>query len=190
MSDNLYRVPLVPVLSEHSQQLFNLDLPTEDVNVDGVTVKTGFLKPDARFNLMGLSQTQSLLSTGVYDSTDSIDPAMSVAEIAFSFKHQGVDQVYIHKLQTLSGTEAGSQLNSVNMRTLELNYAGVVPIFSQDTLVVNTVGVNGYGHVGLEIGDACIGFKVTNQEDPDFTDVKVIGYKLSANRVNYNRRAA
>lgn len=193
MTDNLYRVALVPVLSEQSQHFFNTDLPTEDVTIEGVTVKTGYLQPGAQLSLLGVSDSQSLLEAGATDMTDAIDPAMSLSEFAIAFKYNGVDQVYYHKTETVSGLEVAAQLSAAphgNYRVLQLNYAGVVQVFSEDKLAMNTIGVSAVGHCNMELGDVQIHFKVTNQEDPAFTDVKVVGYKLNAQRVNYNRRAA
>lgn len=191
MSDNLYRTPLVPIYSEQSQRFFNGDLPTQEVNIENWSVKTGYLKPGEALSLLGISQSKSLLDLGALDMTDAIDPAMSLSEIAIAYKHNGKNYIHYHALKTESGMEEGAQFSAPQMaRVLELNYAGVISIQSKDGSVVNTIGVVAFGHCNLELGDAEIHFEVTSQADPDFTDVQVVGYKLNAQRVNYNRRAA
>lgn len=193
MSDNFHRVKHVPIIAPENEWLFNLDLATEEIDLDGKKVKTGFLRPGLLFSLLAVGQTTSLLETGMMDVTDAIDPAMSLAEIAIAFNHNGKSCINYHPLQTENGMEVGAQLSASpqsNYRVIELNYAGMIKIQSKDGSVVNTIGVSGAGHCNLELGDTEIHFNVTNQEDADFTDVRVVGYKLNAQRVNYNRRAA
>ena len=193
MNDNVYRAKHVPIITPESEWLFNLDLPTEEVDLDGVKVKTGFLRPGQPFNMLALGQTKSLLETGVMDMTDAIDPNVSLSEIAIAFEHDGEPCINLHPLQSENDMEVGAQFSASpqgNYRVIELNYAGVIRIQSKDGSIINTIGVAGVGHCNLELGDVEIHFNVTSQEDPNFTDVKIVGYKLNAQRVNYNRQAA
>lgn len=187
-----YQSSLTPIYQPESKQYFcEFTQPTK-IEVDGAAFETNYLKPDVQFSLLGLSQSISLLESGLLDVTDAIDPDMSLAEIAITFKHNGEDHVWYHKLETPESADplgAFTYSPQGGYHVLQLNYAGVIVMTSKAN-VTNSIGVNGFGTCNLELGNTKLNFKITNREDADFTDVRVVGYKLKAKRVNYNRRPA
>ena len=189
---NVDEMKFIPVYTQESAHYFNTDLPIEKVVQGSVPLETGYLKPGMLFSMLGIGQTKSLLECGIQDVTDGIDPDMSLAEIAIAFKHNGEDHVWYHKLEMPEGVDPLGAFTSSpqgNYRTIQLNYAGVITMTSKAN-VTNTVGVSGFGTCNLELGNTEVDFKLTVQEDADFTDVRVVGYKLNAKRVNYNRQPA
>ena len=71
---------VIPVYRQESADKFvspSLVTPANVLN-DGVAVTTAPLAFGKTFSLLGISQTDALLETGLMDSTDSLDPAMDL----------------------------------------------------------------------------------------------------------------
>lgn len=74
---------IVPVYRDESKDYFvdaNLVAP-QDVLLDTETVTTSALAMGKKFSLLGISQTEALLETGLLDATDSIDTAISLKSL-------------------------------------------------------------------------------------------------------------
>lgn len=87
---------------------------------DGQVVTTAPLAMDQTFSLLGLSQTDALLQTGILDSTDAIDTAI------------GLDKLYL----TL-GTGAGQEVIRFDTRRLPLATFNYAPQGNYRTMLVN-----------------------------------------------------
>ncbi len=86
---------LVPVFRDESKAKFvdeNLLAP-RDVEVAGETVTTSALLMGAKLDLTGISTIDSLLETGVMDSTDSIDTDIRLASIYLKVVDGNVSEV-------------------------------------------------------------------------------------------------
>ncbi len=72
-----------PVYRNESKAHFvdELVLPKRTVIVDGEEITTSAMKFDNQFSLLGISQTQALLDTGLMDSTDALDAAISLKSL-------------------------------------------------------------------------------------------------------------
>lgn len=75
---------LTPVFRPESKQNFvdEADLPTKTVKIMDEDIPTSALKFSGKpIDLLGISQTESLLETGILDSTDSIDSGVYLDEL-------------------------------------------------------------------------------------------------------------
>lgn len=74
---------IVPIYRTESAKHFvsNTLLTPKNVYVGAEEVSTSALKMGATFSLLGISQTEALLETGLLDSTDSIDTAISLTAL-------------------------------------------------------------------------------------------------------------
>jgi hypothetical protein len=74
---------IVPVFRPESEAYF-VDptlIPPQNVLLEGETITTSALALGKKFSLLAISQTAALLETGLQDTTDSIDTAISLAAI-------------------------------------------------------------------------------------------------------------
>ena len=113
-----------PAAATDSDKYFAAEVGTTTIKLDGHDVETGALAIGKKFSLLGLSQTEALLATGVMDSTDAVDSSVRLG--AIYVKQQGAtdadDEVIefnVDKLP-LSDFNAAPQGNS---RLLQLNFA-------------------------------------------------------------------
>lgn len=84
---------IVPVYRDESKQYFvdpNLVAPYE-VLLDGESVTTAPLAMGKKFSLLGISQTEHLLETGILDSTDDIDQAITLQAAYLRLKGAAAD---------------------------------------------------------------------------------------------------
>lgn len=84
---------VVPVYSAESQAYFvpsSLVAPY-DTLLDGETITTSMLAMGKKFSLLGISQTDALLETGLLDSTDSLDPAIKLDAVGLRLKGAALD---------------------------------------------------------------------------------------------------
>lgn len=130
-----------PAAAQDSDRFFSADVGTTSMMVDGQPVTTGALAVGKKFSLLGISQTEALLSTGVQDQTDAIDSSVRLASIYLKLKGTvaGAPVVNVVKFNVeklpLSDFNAAPQGNT---RLLQLN-------FSSDSLYLtkNNLGVDG-----------------------------------------------
>lgn len=86
------KTKLIPVLRAGTNDSFftsNSAIPSTTVDVDGETITTKPLAPGKEGNLLGLSQTDSLIARGLMDETDSIDPSVRLSKIYIRIKPDG-----------------------------------------------------------------------------------------------------
>ncbi len=104
---------------------FAADVGTRSVVVGTETVTTGALAIGKKFSLLGISQTEASVASGLFDSTDSLDPAMSLATIYIKLADNHVLGFAVANIPTA----AFNQAIQGNARQVSLN-------FSTNTLTV------------------------------------------------------
>lgn len=80
---------VVPVVRAQSVGAF-VDaavIPPSAYNLEGESIMTAPLAVGVKTDLMGLSQTDTLLAAGIMDMTDSLEPAMSLATLYVATAH-------------------------------------------------------------------------------------------------------
>lgn len=182
-------VRIVPVYRDETKDYF-VDAEKVhpwSVEVEGQHLLTGALKIGALFDLLGISQTQSLLETGVHDMTDSIDTNLALESIFVEAKYpDGSSKVQRYTLVHDGEQQVGAQLVlTPNQRSLELNYH-TNTLLSPSTN--SALDLHVAGSVNLELGHCeVVASGVSAGMEPD-VEHEVIGYTLKAFRTNHNRR--
>jgi hypothetical protein len=119
---------IVPVYRAQSQAQFAVGIPSVNLDVEGEVIPTAPLAFGKVVDLLALSQTDALLSAGVMDMTDSLDPLVALQNVYVKF---GDD---IIKIQTgnlpLSNFVATSQNN---YRVQNLNFITNSPLVNKFT---------------------------------------------------------
>jgi hypothetical protein len=176
---------IIPVLRDESKHYFSEHGFPTLVRAGFTSFNTTQLRPGKRFSLLGISQTEALLETGLLDCTDAIDPNVSLAGMLLRFSKEGeTGLLYYHD------TEATPLANFVakpegNYRVIQLNYRTQLDLSLGGKAL--SIGIQAGGSVNLELGDTEAYFTVIADGDTDY-EIKVVGYDLNAYRVNYNRR--
>ena len=160
--------PLIPILSEQSKGYFVDEKikASDDVIFGGTGLKSGFLKFGKTLSLLGLSQTDELLSSGVIDTTDSLDCNVRVSQIVF--EDGTVVDVSSLPTSVFVFQEAG------NYRLLNLR------LVAHD---VSHKKFNVFGTVNLETSELEVQYSEIAGED---LASKPAGYKILAFRTNSN----
>lgn len=180
-----YQTSLIPVYREQTKERFCEYTQPWHVDLDGEVFQSNYLKPGIPISLLGISQTQKLIETGILDSTDSVDPAIWLEEIVLHIPIGGQSNlIHVHKFVTENGPTPLTAFNyhpMGNYRVVEVNFIGQIALPTGEV-----VRVDGHGSVNLELSDTEVMFRVESQSG----DIEVVGYKLNAKRVNYNRHPA
>lgn len=114
-----------PAAATDSDKYFATEVGTTTILLDNHPVTTGPLKIGAKIDLIGISQTEALLATGVLDQTDSVDSSIRLGTIYVKLKGAASDgsqdeviKFNVDKL-ALSDFNVAPQGNS---RLMQLNF--------------------------------------------------------------------
>jgi hypothetical protein len=144
------------------------DVAARTINLEGEDIITAPLLPGKRVNLLGISQTDTLLASGLMDTTDSLDPAI-VLRYVYIKVGADVFKFNVGNLP-LSSFNYGVQNN---YRVQVLNFDTNSIVINKDTLLVDgtapgtllgvttddlsvRVSVNVTGQVNIERGDTLV----------------------------------
>lgn len=203
--------PLVPSYSEDRAQYF-VDatvLPPWTENVAGRDITTSALKFGQHFDLLGISQTQSLVDSGVYDPTDTLDSNIRLANLYVGFETDDSTPVAVVRIPLFNeynqpdvgslfanvGSPRHVSLNAAlhiaNVKERAVVVAGSLP----DTVITGqtTLSATVYGMISLETGEIRVdssGWEfgdIVCQDGQPRLNAWLVGYDLRAARVNYNR---
>lgn len=219
---------IVPIFRNESKKYFVDEalLAPRDVLVGKESVSTSALKMGATFSLLGISQTEALLETGLLDSTDSIDTAISLTKLFVKLPGATADKDELFEFST-------DRLPLATFTyAVQGNYRMMNLAFSTESLLVNSklkqadgavslllaaittgeysvrLGIKVSGSVNLELAETNLfagGIVVQRVTDKDgvvldlttgqgkviadlFANASAVGYDLSAQRTNLNRR--
>jgi hypothetical protein len=186
-------VRIVPVYTEQSAPYFvdpdkyPLWNPIWEVEVDGQRVKTGLMKIGALYDLLAISQTQSLLEAGVIDMTDAIGPNVALESIWIEAKSpDGTSRVTYYPLvgEDNADMPTAAFSNARNYRQMELNFAtnSLVSFDGQSRLDLHVAGT-----INLELGHCEVVASGVVASPDQGVEYEVIGYTLRAFRENHNR---
>jgi hypothetical protein len=108
-------------------------VPTETIVHEGISVETGPLAINKQFSLLGISQTDALLETGMLDSTDAIDPAIKLDALYLSVGSGAGTEVI--KFKSVANMQSGTFTYSVqnNYRLMSLNFISNALVINQNT---------------------------------------------------------
>lgn len=180
---------VIPIYREESKQFFvDADrVPPWHVTLDGYPLLTGAMKIGALYDLFGISQSENLLETGVFDVTDALSPNIALESLYIEERHpNGMTKVQRYDLQDQHGnplpTASGGA--SMNYRQVEVN-------FSTASLVAGNgdvrLDLHVAGHVNLELGHCELVASGVQATPDQGVEYEVLGYTLAAFRINHNR---
>jgi hypothetical protein len=162
---------IVPVVRPESLDKFTnpADVPARIVNLEGENITTAPLLPGIRINLLGISQTDTLIMGGLMDTTDSIDPAIVLRFIyikigteVFKFNTGNLPLSTFnynpqnnYRIQVLNFETKSLLLNKDTLLYDEVTVPTVIP-----TIIANDLRVRLYltitGSVNVERGDTIV----------------------------------
>lgn len=179
-------IELIPVVTIDNMHCFSdsTKVVPKEVMLGDVKVMTAPLVFDKKMDLLGISQTSELLENGFVDSTDSIDPSVTLKNVYMNIPEMGVhcfdvsDQPSSAFFYVVSGSN----------RELRLDGSFIVKLPNQDKVILD---FNVTGKINLELGQVSLVGKIRQVIGIPSNDVGVnfVGYDLSANRTNLNRRS-
>ena len=195
------QLKIVPVYRDESKAHFvpSTVLAPRDVDVEGVTVTTSALAMGKKFSLLAISQTEALLETGLQDTTDSSDTAVTLDALYLKVGadlNAAVIKFNTGRLPTATFTYAvqgnyrqmnlafGSDSLMVTKDTKSVD--GSAPAVLNDIVVgdfVVRLGVSVSGSVNLELADTTAyasSVTVTRVTDKDGTVLALDGVQGQA----------
>ncbi len=121
---------VIPVHRAQSAAMFSTDVAAAPVIIEGESINTAPLAFGKKIDLLGISQTDALLATGVMDSTDTLDPTIVLKNVWAKF---GAD-----KLKFAVGN---LPLSNFTYNTQD-NYRSMNLAFSTTSVLVNKLTKN------------------------------------------------
>lgn len=124
---------IVPVFRDESKDKFVPEalLPSRITVLEGESIPTSALAIGKKFSLLGISQTDALLETGLQDTTDSIDTAVALEAIYVKVPGATAADDRVVKFNTLRLP------TSVFTYSVQGNYRMMTLNFSTESLLVN-----------------------------------------------------
>lgn len=183
-------VRIVPIYREESKQFF-VDAERVQpwhVSNGGQRVLTGAMKIGALYDLLGISQSESLLQTGALDCTDTIDPTMALEAIYVEERHpDGVTKIQRYDLQDVHGNPLPTATGTAgpNYRQVEINFATTSLVAGNGDVRLD---LHVAGTINLELGHCEIVASGVHATPDQGVEYEVLGYTLAAFRKNRNRR--
>lgn len=180
---------VIPVMRAGAEANFvdAADVAPYVANLEGEEIPTSALKAGATINLLGLSQTEALLSEGMADKTDSIDPAVVLRRVYLKVG-TGTD------VDVLSFDTANFALSNF-ISTGQSNYRLMTLNFKTNSLLLNknSKKVDGGALEALApvvSGDLIVrlSMTVTGNIDLETGETSVFGNQVSVHSISNNNR--
>lgn len=164
---------IYPIYATESAPMFVAQglVPFKNVVVGTETVETGPLAIGATFDLLGLSQTDALLQTGILDSTDAIDTAVSLENIYITVQNTAGTTKEVLSFPVLRSPTANfinaaqglDRMMNLNFMTRSLKIDSTIKKYDGTTSALLTTLVNGGytvrlglnmgGNINLQLGE-------------------------------------
>lgn len=161
---------MIPVVRPQSLADFvaATDIAPAPALLDGESIMTAPLKMGRKFDLLGLSQTDTLLEAGIMDSSDAIDPSVTLSAI---YMKVGDDKIRfstenlptsvfapaaqgLHRLMNLNFTTSSLLINASTKNAAGAALVTLAPIVDGEYIVRLECTVN--GSINLELGDTLV----------------------------------
>ena len=107
-------------------------IPSFTISLEGEAIETAPLVVGKKVDLLGLSQTETLLSAGIMDQTDAIDPSVSLHNVYLLSNGAAGDVLKISTLNLPLANFTYSTQN--NYRTMSLNFQTTSVLVNKNTL--------------------------------------------------------
>ncbi len=159
-----------------STKYFSTVVPAAPIVVDGESITTAPLKCGTTFDLLGISQTDSMLASGLNDATDAVDPSASLQSLYVKLDHDVV-KFNVKNIVTsnfVASPQGDNRLMVLNFQaTLAINAkttnADLTPLVDLATVVTNkllvkvSLNVSGNMNLGQQTPCTVFGNTVTVQ---------------------------
>ncbi len=165
---------IIPVYRSQSAASFVAGTVVASSNflLDGESIPTAPLATGVKVDLLGISQTDTLLANGTMDVTDAIDPDITLTNIYVTVTGGGNTDVYKFAVDNIP-TSNFTYSTQNNYRIQQLNFDTTAVVFSPATLqangsapvVMDAIVTNNYsvklavtcnGSVNIEMGDTVV----------------------------------
>jgi hypothetical protein len=177
---------LIPVHRPESEAMFvdSALVAPYNLNLEGETIPTAPLAVGKSLSLLGISQTDTLLASGLMDITDSIDPAIRLSTVYVSVD-DGAGHTDVLKFMTNElplATFAYAQQN--NYRIMYLNFSTTSVLVNKDTKNFDGSALAALG--GVKSGDLIVRLKLvlSGQVNIELGDCAVYGNDVSIHSVS------
>jgi len=176
---------LIPVYRPESADKFvdSALIPSYNLNLEGEVIPTAPLAVGKSLSLLGISQTDTLLASGLMDITDSIDPAIRLAAVYVGVESGGnTDILKFNTLELPLATFAYAQQN--NYRVMYLNFSTSSVLVNKDTR--NLDGSDFAVLNGIKSGDLMVRLKLdlSGQLNIELGDTVVYGNRVAVHSVS------
>lgn len=125
---------VVPVYRAQSADKFytSATVPSHTIVLEGESITTAPIAVGKKFDLIGLSQTDALVATGLMDMTDTLDPTINLQNVYVTF---GADVLKFNVLNVPLSNFTYSVQN--NYRVMTLNFATTSVLINKNTKKAN-----------------------------------------------------
>jgi len=174
---------IIPVHRPESADKFvaGAVLAPRTVNLEGEDIQTSALAVGKKFSLLGLSQTDTLLQSGVMDVTDSIEPAIRLQYLVVKV---GAD-ILKFDVSNLPLSEF-TYATQANFRKMQLNFESTSLLVNKDTKQADGSAL--VDLAGVVTGDLILRLEVaaTGSVNLELGDTEVYGNKVKVYTVQNN----
>lgn len=143
---------IVPVHRAQSAANFASEFAGADVVYEGETIKTAPLKPGNKFSLLAISQTETLLQAGVFDTTDSIDPALDLKNLYISVTDGAATDIVKFNVMNTPTANFVPSAQALD-RLMVLNYSTTSLMINKNTKQYNGAALAGTALASVVTGD-------------------------------------
>lgn len=151
---------------------------TANVVVAGTNVLTGPLATGQTFSLIGVSQNAALISAGVMDESDALDPALSLDTLIIT-----TDSTNPAPEQVGVEFQVNHLFNSTFTSTLQNHHRDMILAFENETLVISDgqLAIDGLTAISLGVpnGSVVLNIKVSGVSNLETADTAVYGNEIS-----------
>jgi hypothetical protein len=161
---------IIPVYRDEAKQNF-VDaalVPPKDIIFEGESIQTAPLAVNKKFQLLGLSQTDALLQTGILDVTDAIDPAIQLESLYIQI---GTEVFRVSTLNLPLATFAPAVQG--NYRLMQLNFSTQSVLFNGSQTKVDGSASTALKTLSDNKVDVRLGFDVSGSVNLELSDTSV-----------------
>lgn len=178
---------IVPVFRDESKQNFVAEalMPARNVLLEGEVITTSALAVGKKFSLLGISQTDALLETGLQDTTDSIDTAVALEALYLKVPGATAADDRVVKFNTLRlPTATFTYSVQGNYRLMTLNFTTESLMVNKDTKDVANAAVALLAPIAVGEYTVRLGVQVSGTVNLELADTTAFASEVTVVRVS------
>lgn len=176
---------IVPVFTDARGMFFCQDTQPEAAKMGEIEFQTNRLRTNVKMSLLALADNDAMREAGYQDPTDTIDPAITLAELVVVTHKDGQAETHVLRTENMPYAPAVPPSKSDSgYRVMVMNYRGLHSVGGQKVMVT------ALGTLNVETAELYLDGTVKNADadSTDNTHYLVTGYSLLTQRTNMNRR--